>query len=741
MPLFNQLLTAFKDQNNQPLNSAFLLVSLGTAITLSDNVTTVPPFEAEYPIKNGVAYTDNTFTTVLTLPANATASPLVGMAIALKRGTNVVRLGSVLLPEAPTPVDFAELTPLTPPPSLVALAVSALNGLYGFVTVKGNIIVDGVNNTIVIPEGDGSPGITVSAVAPDGNVTPLWVDTSGGLPGILKGWNGSAWSIGAPGPVGPAGPQGAAGPAGAQGPQGNVGPAGPVGPQGAPGPLGPVGVAGPAGAQGPLGPVGPQGDPGEVGSMGPQGGPGPAGAPGPGGPQGIQGEAGIPGPAGPAGPLGPIGPSGPVGPQGPPGLTGAAGAPGPAGPNGPQGQQGTAGAVGPAGPAGPQGLQGPPGNEGDPGPQGLVGEVGPAGPAGAPGPIGPQGVPGPAGAQGVPGTSPEGAWQPILTYYKGDIVEYQGNGYIALDDNTNAPPDMSFPEWALLVEKGDTGVPGPVGPQGPQGGPGPMGPVSMASRGFWQSTVPYVGGVNVQCDTVGFRGSTWRAVQNSTNVMPGTDATVWELVAQGPYDLAVAPRFEVPLRVVGVTRNGIGDVTQTVEKGTASDGTSYDVTTTYTYAAGLLSKVETLYEGGGSDLTITEDLTRDVNGDIVSTTITPSAPGNTAVINFPVNVTLNDNQAAPAVIPELTVSAAGHNFRHLRFLVRRGSKRSIGVIRAMHNGVSAEAFVEYSFITAGGDPDLDFTADLDGGNFRLLYTSVAQGANSNVRFYPQDELV
>lgn len=63
-----------------------------------------------------------------------------------------------------------------------------------------------------------------------------------------------------------------------------------------------------------------------------------------------------------------------------------------------------------------------------------------------------------------------GTWSALTTYSAGEIVTYNGVGYIAsVGSNLNHQPDTSPTYWGVLSAKGDTGPTGPQGPQGPAG--------------------------------------------------------------------------------------------------------------------------------------------------------------------------------------------------------------------------------------------------------------------------------
>jgi len=67
-----------------------------------------------------------------------------------------------------------------------------------------------------------------------------------------------------------------------------------------------------------------------------------------------------------------------------------------------------------------------------------------------------------------------GEWLMAETYDENDLVEYDGNCYIAVVANIGDPPPGS--SWELLCSKGDVGPAGPQGEQGIQGPIGPQGP-------------------------------------------------------------------------------------------------------------------------------------------------------------------------------------------------------------------------------------------------------------------------
>src|SRR4051812_49027266 len=221
------------------------------------------------------------------------------------------------------------------------------------------------------------------------------------------------------------------------------------------------------------------------------------------------------------------------------------------------------GAIGPTGAAGATGPTGPTGATGSTGP------VGPSGATGTQGPIGPIGPMGATGATGVTGpTGPVGltwmqAWSHTATYVVNDAVSFNGSSYIALQPSTNLAPETNPAAWSLLAQQGAigptgatgatgptgptgaTGSTGPVGPSGATGTQGPIGPIgptgatgasgttgATGPAGLnwlqtWSSTAAYV--IN---DAVSFNGSSYIALQPSTNLAPDTNPAAWSLLAQ-----------------------------------------------------------------------------------------------------------------------------------------------------------------------------------------------------------------
>ena len=359
-------------------------------------------------------------------------------------------------------------------------------------------------------------------------------------------------------------------------------------PQGATGPAGPAGATGP---QGQMGATGPQGSPGAAAAVAVgstiTGTPGTAANVSNSGttsaailnftiPQGATGATGATGQQGPQGQMGATGPQGPQGPVGPQGPTGAgvtakgAFVPGTSYAANDVVNYGAASYVAlsannatsapdtdatnwalfaASGPKGDKGDTGATGAQGAAGTQGEIGPIGPPGPQGTQGPAGPQG---PVGA----GVTAKGAFVPGTNYAANDVVNYGAASYVALlANNGTITPDTDTTNWEVFAasgpkgDKGDTGATGPQGGQGPQGvqgpqglvGPlGPQGPQGQQGatgatgqgytwKGAWSAATAYVA-----YDCVFYNGSLYVALAANTNVLPGTDATKWDLMAQAP---------------------------------------------------------------------------------------------------------------------------------------------------------------------------------------------------------------
>lgn len=170
------------------------------------------------------------------------------------------------------------------------------------------------------------------------------------------------------------------------------------------------------------------------------------------------------------------------------------------------GAQGPKGDKGDKGDPGEQGIQGPPGPAGEDGQDGAAGERGPVGlewfGPWAPGTFtpgsgvsrngnsyvarvlttidpanDPDGHWGLLAEKGSPGMTYVGNWNNVQTYFKDQIVSYDGRSFVAKRENTDVTP-MDGADWGILSDRGlqgEQGIQGPVGPDGPEGPEGPQG--------------------------------------------------------------------------------------------------------------------------------------------------------------------------------------------------------------------------------------------------------------------------
>jgi len=249
---------------------------------------------------------------------------------------------------------------------------------------------------------------------------------------------------------------------------------------------------------------------------------------GPTGATGATGATGVPGQPGQEGETGSTGATGATGAMGSRGATGAAGSPGITGPTGLTGEQGTTGEPGfnyqepelwsdveleamiPAGtyviyqsviylsiyniPKPANGMYITPDIDnvnwdasfgvpvpGVPGVTGATGAVGESypGATGAIGATGDRGLAGTTGATGATGISTLNiqAYDSTRTYNKGELVAYNGQLYLVIEDGVSVNPEWT--DWqrfyTLLIPSGGLGLTGPQGIQGPIGSVGVTG--------------------------------------------------------------------------------------------------------------------------------------------------------------------------------------------------------------------------------------------------------------------------
>lgn len=94
------------------------------------------------------------------------------------------------------------------------------------------------------------------------------------------------------------------------------------------------------------------------------------------------------------------------------------------------------------------------------------------------------------------------------------------------------------------------------------------------------------------------------------------------------------------------------------------------------------------------------------------------------------SATLTDNTASPTQV--LALAVASHDAAVIEYSIKRGTgNREIGHLYMINDGTTAE------FTAAGaslGTLGVTFTADISGGNMRLLYTTTSTGTNATMKY-------
>ncbi|MNS41368.1 Carbohydrate binding domain protein [compost metagenome] len=147
---YSRIRTDFRDMSNRPFNGTMLAI-LNAPVELPEG-TVILNQRFEYPVKNGVAYDDATYTIFAELPATDTAQPAdTPISIFLKDASGrLFYHGSFVIPEMidNQPIALADLTSQDPSaPS--ALSVKMIAGLSGDIALEGQVSVDQSTNTIV----------------------------------------------------------------------------------------------------------------------------------------------------------------------------------------------------------------------------------------------------------------------------------------------------------------------------------------------------------------------------------------------------------------------------------------------------------------------------------------------------------------------------------------------------------------------------------------------------------------
>jgi hypothetical protein len=228
-----------------------------------------------------------------------------------------------------------------------------------------------------------------------------------------------------------------------------------------------------------------------------------------------------------------------------------------------QGIQGIQGGEGPQGIQGNDGIQGIQGNDGSQGIQGLEGSQG-------------------ASIQGIQGFTAEinwtGEWNIANAYNENDSVSYNGSSYVArqyIGSYSYGIDPTSTTYWQLLAAQGTQGIQGLDGIQGIQGSS-----ATINWTGEWSSSTSYN-----ENDGVSYNGSSFVALQSSTNVDP-SNASHWQLVAaqgiQGIQGEGIQGA-QGSSAVINWTGEWSGSTTYYENDGVSYNGTSY-VALQYSYS-------------------------------------------------------------------------------------------------------------------------------------------------------------
>jgi len=92
--------------------------------------------------------------------------------------------------------------------------------------------------------------------------------------------------------------------------------------------------------------------------------------------------------------------------------------------------------------------------------------------------------------------------------------------------------------------------------------------------------------------------------------------------------------------------------------------------------------------------------------------------------------TLNDNTASPTQTAAFPVASESSVF--IRYSLVRGVVREVATLHMVTDGTNA--YISRGDATNNGDPGVTFTADVSGGNMRLLYTTTNTGSNASFKF-------
>ena len=160
--------------------------------------------------------------------------------------------------------------------------------------------------------------------------------------------------------------------------------------------------------------------------------------------------------------------------------------------------------------------------------------------SGTSGSSGTSGANGSNGSSGTSGTSGTGFailgdWDNVTNYVVGNVVYYNGNSYVAIQDNINKLPQTYPNYWQLFSASGSNGT---SGTSGTSGGTGSSGTSGTSGTSFtWKGVFNSFTGYSVN-DVVSSNGSSYVCIlayppqSFPYPIQPGFSPTYWSLMAQ-----------------------------------------------------------------------------------------------------------------------------------------------------------------------------------------------------------------
>jgi hypothetical protein len=205
----------------------------------------------------------------------------------------------------------------------------------------------------------------------------------------------------------------------------------------------------------------------------------------------------------------------------------------------------------------------------------------------------------------APGFNALGAYSHGTGYKVGDVLQYGGNSYVTIVDNTNEYPantngTVNSTYWQLVVE-------------------------GLNYEGTYNAGTTYQIG-----DVVNYSSSSYVMLKDrNVGTTPGTDAAVWDLLAQGDSSAVLTTRGDIIIRDdSAIARLAVGSANQVI----TTDGTDVTwgtITTVGALDSGSITSGFTSIDVGAGAITTTGVIT---GGTVEATTDT--AAGDNAAIGY-----------------------------------------------------------------------------------------------------------